>query len=224
MERRDFIKRAGIYPFAVRGVAATLTSGGNAFRVQGERQVLDLSGPWQLRMDSANRGLDQRWFEAEPSGGDRRAIAVEVPSIWQQYVDEGGGIGWYFKEFSLPEELLGRGMRLRFGAVDYRAQVWFNGRELGEHEGAFTPFEFDIRHAARTGVNRLVVRVVDAGRDFRSRYCGLPGWERPAWEPVDGLYFEDIPAGFQDWREGFNHSGVWQPVEVLVHDQVYVTD
>lgn len=224
MERRDFIKRAGIYPLAVRGVAAALTSGQNAFRVQGERQVLDLSGRWQLRMDSANRGLDRRWFETEPSGADTRAIAVEVPSIWQQYVDEGGGIGWYFKEFSLPEELLGRGMRLRFGAVDYRAQVWFNGRELGEHEGAFTPFEFDIRHAVRTGVNRLVVRVVDAGRDFRARYCGLPGWERPTWEPVDGLYFEDIPAGFQDWREGFNHSGVWQPVEVLVHEQVYVAD
>lgn len=224
MERRDFIKRAGIYPLAVRGVAAALTSGEHAFCVQGERQVLDLSGRWQLRMDSANHGLDHRWFETEPSSADAPEIAVEVPSIWQQYVDEGGGIGWYFKVFSLPREALGRAVRLRFGAADYRAQVWLNGQELGMHEGAFTPFEFDVRHAARAGENRLVVRISDSGRDFRSRYCGLPGWDRPTWEPVDGIYFDDIPAGFQDWREGFNHSGIWQPVEALVHDPVYVAD
>ena len=224
MERRDFIKRAGIYPLAMRDVAAALTSDEPVFRAQGERQVLDLSGPWQLRMDPANRGLDRRWFETEPPSAEQRAIAVRVPSIWQQYVDEGGGIGWYFKEFSLPAQVIGRGLRLRFGAVDYRARVWLNGQELGMHEGAFTPFDLDMRHAARAGANRLVVRVADAGRDFRRHYCGLPGWERPAWEPVDGIYFDDIPAGFQDWREGFNHSGIWQPVEVLVHDQVYITD
>ena len=224
MRRRDFIKQAGMYPLAVRGVAAAWTSGDDAFRDLDGRQVLDLSGSWQLRMDPANRGVERRWFETEPSSAEAQAFAITVPSIWQQYVDEGGGIGWYFREFSLPEEALGRAIRLRFGAVDYRARAWLNGRELGEHEGAFTPFEFDIRHAARMGPNRLVVRVVDAGRDFRAGYCGLPGWENPAWEPVDGLYFDDIPAGFQDWREGFNHSGVWQPVEILVHDQVYVTD
>lgn len=224
MERREFIKRVGIYPLVVREVAAALTTGEHAVRLQGERQVLDLSGLWQLRMDSANRGLDCRWFEAGPSSADARAIAIEVPSIWQQYVDEGGGIGWYHKVFSLQNEALGRGLRLRFGAVDYRARVWLNGHELGMHEGGFTPFEFDIRHAARPGENRLVVRVSDAGRDFRTHYCGLPGWERPAWEPVDGIYFDEIPAGFQDWREGFNHSGIWQPVEVLAHDQLYVAE
>jgi len=224
MERRDFIKRVGIYPLAIKGLATALTAGEPVIRAQGERQVLELSGVWQLRMDSADRGLNLRWFETEPSTVDARAIEVKVPSVWQQYVDLGGGIGWYFKVFSLPAEVLGRGLRLRFGAVDYRARVWLNGQELGMHEGAFTPFEFDIRQTARAGDNRLVVRVSDAGRDFRPAYCGLPGWETPTWEPVDGLYFDNIPAGFQDWREGFNHSGIWQPVEVLAHDDVYVAD
>jgi hypothetical protein len=224
MERREFIKRVGVYPLAVREVAAALAAGGPGVRRQGERQLLDLSGRWLLRMDSANRGLDRRWFDAEPSSAEAPAITLEVPSIWQQYVDEDGGIGWYFKTFSLEMEALSRGLRLRFGAVDYRARVWLNGRELGMHEGGFTPFEFDIRQAARVGENRLVVRVSDAGRDFRTHYCGLPGWEKPAWEPMDGIYFDEIPAGFQDWREGFNHSGIWQSVEVLIHDQIYVAD
>jgi len=224
MDRREFVKRVGITPMVMREIAAGQTDGAPVTRVQGERRVLELSGRWQLRMDPANQGLDRRWFDSEPSSATARAIAIDVPSVWQQYVDEEGGIAWYHKVFSLGNEALGRGLRVRFGGVDYRARVWFNGHELGMHEGGFTPFEFDIRHAARVGENQLVVRVSDSGRDFRPPYCGLPGWERPAWEPVDGVYFDEIPAGWQDWREGFNHSGIWEPVEVLIHDQLYVAD
>ncbi len=224
MKRREFIKQAGSLPLAIHGVSAVARAGESELRTQGERQVLDLSGPWQLCMDSANRGLDGRWFQSEPSAPDARLMAIQIPSIWQQYVNEGGGIGWYFKTFSLPSEIAGRAVRVRFGAADYRARVWPNGQELGSHEGAFTPFEFDVRHAVKAGENRLVARVSDSGRDFRPQYCGLPGWEHPTWEPMDGIYFDDIPAGFQDWREGFNHCGIWQPVEVIVNDPVYVAD
>jgi beta-galactosidase len=232
MKRRDFIKQMGSYPLAARELATAMFAVGEtalaadtpAARVQGERQTLDLSGSWQFRMDSANRGLDGKWFQSGPSRAEAQAITVQVPSIWQQYVDEVGGIAWYWKSFVLPKELSGRALRLRFGAVDYHARVWLNDQELGVHEGGFTPFEWDVRNAAHVGENRLVVRVVDSGRDFRRMYCGLPGWDHPTWEAVDGIYFDEIPAGFQDWREGFNHSGIWQPVELTAHDQVYVSD
>jgi hypothetical protein len=222
MQRRDFIKQVGAYPLAVR--AATAAQRSTEFQKQGQRQVLDLSGPWELRMDRANQGVNRKWFAKDPSKSEAPMIPVEVPSIWQQYVDADGGIAWYTKTFSLPKEFLGRALRVRFGAVDYRARVWLNGQELGGHEGGFTSFEMDIRQTARSGLNRLVVRVSDAARTFMKGYCGLPGWERPSWEQIDGINFERIPAGFQDWREGFNHSGIWQPVAVTVHDPVYVAD
>src|ERR1700742_4611135 len=163
MKRRDFIKQMGSAPLAARELAtAMFAAGETAFaadtpapRVQGERQTLDLSGAWQFRMDSANRGLDGKWFQSEPTRAEAQAITVKVPSVWQQYVDEVGGIAWYSKVFVLPKELSGRGLRLRFGAVDYRAQVWLNGQELGVHEGGFTPFEWDVRNAAHVGENRL---------------------------------------------------------------------
>ena len=53
MERRDFIKRVGIYPLAIKGLATALTAGEPVIRAQGERQVLELSGVWQLRMAPA---------------------------------------------------------------------------------------------------------------------------------------------------------------------------
>src|SRR5206468_4517752 len=99
---------------------------------------------------------------------------------------------------------LARALRLRFGAVDYRARVWLNGQELGGHEGGFTPFDLDMGPAAKEGTNRLVVRVSDAARTFNKNYAGLPGWDRIAWQPTDGIDFDLIPPGFQNWREGFN--------------------
>ena len=43
---------------------------------------------------------------------------------------------------------------LRFGAVDWRADVWVNGRKVAEHEGGYTPFEADISDAVdRDGEN-----------------------------------------------------------------------
>lgn len=222
MQRRDFIKQVGAYPLALRGVAAAQRSA--EFQKQGQRHVLDLSGPWELRMDRGNQGINLKWFATDPAESEAPAILVEVPSIWQQYVDADGGIAWYTKTFSVPKEFLGRALRLRFEAVDYRARVWLNGQELGGHEGGFTPFEIDISPAARSGTNRLAVRVSDAARTFKKHYCGLPGWEHPSWEKIDGIDFDHIPPGFQDWREGFNHSGIWQPVAVVVNDPVYVAD
>lgn len=223
MQRRDFIKQVTTYSLAVPAALGARQSA-PAFHELGKRRVMDLSGPWRLRMDPKDNGVKGRWFDSEPADSEARAVALEVPSIWQQYVDADGGIGWYFRDFSLPSEAVERALRIRFGAVDYRARVWLNGQEVGTHDGAFTPFEFDIKRAARAGENCLVVRVVDLARDFRREYCGLPGWDRPFWGRIDGIAFAEIPAGFQDWREGFNHCGIWQPVEIIAHDPVYVAD
>jgi hypothetical protein len=70
------------------------------------------------RMDPENHGMNDRWFDAAPGS---EAVAIQIPSIWQQFVDVDGGIGWYFKEFTLGADSLSRGLRLRFGAADYRA-------------------------------------------------------------------------------------------------------
>jgi hypothetical protein len=128
--------------------------------------------------------------------------------VWQQYVDVQGGVGWYFKHVDLPEALGGKTLRVRFGAVDYLARVWWNGHGVGSHEGGHTPFEVDITSFARPGENHIAVRDADVG----------PGME------VDGLRFDEIGAGFQDWCEGLNYCGMWQPVEVVISHPVYVAN
>ena len=71
---------------------------------------------------------------------------VKVPNVWNlgdpSNESMSGGIGWYRKDFELPERGLARcAWAFRFESVNYRAQVWLNGKPIGENTGAYVPFE-----------------------------------------------------------------------------------
>jgi beta-galactosidase len=68
------------------------------------------------------------------------------------------GLGWYRLEFDTPAA----GVRkwLEFGAASIVADVWLNGQKLGQHQGAFTAFRFDVTDKlAASGKNVLLVKV-----------------------------------------------------------------
>ena len=69
---------------------------------------------------------------------------------------------WYRRKFCLDEALQGKRILLHFGAVDYEAQVWVNGKDVVHHKGGYTPFSADITDTLNThGENELVVYVID---------------------------------------------------------------
>src|SRR5205823_4300044 len=68
------------------------------------------------------------------------------------------GIGWYRREFDTPAA--GARHWLEFGAASIVADVWLNGKKLGQHKGAFTIFRFDVTdRLASKGKNVLLVKV-----------------------------------------------------------------
>ncbi len=67
---------------------------------------------------------------------------------------------WYHRTFARPT-FRGRTL-LHFGAVDWDAVIWVNGKKLGEHRGGYDPFSVDITDAlTRSGTQDLVVSVWD---------------------------------------------------------------
>ena len=66
----------------------------------------------------------------------------------------------YRKDFTVPPEFEGRSLHLRFSGVDHACLVYLNGELLGEHEGMFLPFEFDVTPKVRTGTPNVLVVVV----------------------------------------------------------------
>src|SRR5687767_7727055 len=97
---------------------------------------ISLNGRWEFEFDDGNAGLDANW--AGVSKPFTRSITV--PFCPESRLSGIGDTGfhpwvWYRRSFSLPEQWKGKRVLLRFGAVDYTAMVWVNGKLAGTHEG-----------------------------------------------------------------------------------------
>jgi len=71
---------------------------------------------------------------------------AQIPGAWLGHSPEMrhyNGLVWYQRSFDLqPSTKEGERVFLEFGAVNYSADVYLNGKNLGKHEGGFTPFTF----------------------------------------------------------------------------------
>jgi beta-glucuronidase len=108
------------------------------------RQVIDLSGIWELKADPESLGEAQKWYQGFSDG-----IPVGVPGSWNEQLSEAGLINyvgrvWYQKRFYSHARVDNSRIFIRFGAADFNAGVWLNDQFLGEHRGGFLPFEFDV--------------------------------------------------------------------------------
>lgn len=101
-----------------------------------------------------------------------------MPGAWNaaapelRYYD---GLIWFQRKFN-AQALGGKRAFLRFEAVNYRAYVYLNGKEVGRHEGGFTPFVLEVTGLLRAGDNRLVVGV-DSTHDAQSIPTSITDWD-----------------------------------------------
>jgi hypothetical protein len=168
-------------------------------------QPFSLDGVWDFQIDSDNDN-------AIPEGEWR---SVLVPMPWQAQFDdlrETSGLAWYRRSFVVDVDSLEPAngsasvASLHFGAVDYHATVWLNGKCLGEHEGGYLPFGFDVTQALQEGANELLVKVIDP-TDDRHRYPTFP--------------FSEVPHGKQSWYGPL--GGIWQSVWLEFRPKVHLT-
>src|SRR6266536_2546336 len=88
---------------------------------------------------------------------------------------------WYRKEFPLPASYQGKNIWLHFAGINFRANVWLNGRQVATSEqiaGTFRTYELNIKDAARTGgINTLAVEVFPPQPDDLA-------WTWVDWNPM----------------------------------------
>jgi beta-galactosidase/beta-glucuronidase len=144
---------------------------------QVSRSRLDLSGTWQLAFDPEGEGVRRGWTGERFPEAD--AHAVQVPALWTMTHPDVDGVGFYRRVLTVPPGWQGKALRLHVDGASYRAEAWLNGAYLGSHEGAYTPFCFDVTPFARYGDdNRLVVRV--AGLSKAADVDGMAIAQSPA--------------------------------------------
>lgn len=152
---------------------------------------LNLNGEWQFAFDEDEISLGQVWYEP----GYALPQKITVPFCHQSKLSGLHDkrlcpVVWYKRTFELPEGMRDKRVFLRFGAVDYRCQVYINGERAGEHVGGYTPFGFDITNILQEGVNELCVRVEDAPdcTQPRGKQYWKEGWMGCWYTPVTGIW------------------------------------
>jgi exo-1,4-beta-D-glucosaminidase len=70
---------------------------------------------------------------------------------------------WFRREFQLPPDYQGKDLWLHFGGINFRANIWLNGRRIADSSqvaGSYRSYEFNISTVAKPGVaNVLAVEV-----------------------------------------------------------------
>lgn len=206
-------------------VTLTLQSGvakAEGFQVY-TRDALSLNGEWKIIVDPYENGFYNYRYEAfdqqeNPSvnayftdtkqrhAADLieynfdKADSLQVPSDWNTQNDKFyfyEGTIWYRKKFDSPKHNTTDRQFLYFGAINYRADVYLNGKKLGVHVGGFTPFHYEITGKLKVKDNSLVVK-------------------------VDNKRFADaVPTLNTDW---WNYGGITRDVKIINTPQTFIRD
>lgn len=148
-------------------------------------QWTNLNGLWDYAI--APRGM------AEPASFDGKILVPFcVESSLSGVMKEVGDANelWYKREFTVPSNWKGKNIKLNFGAVDWKADVFVNDILIGSHKGGFAPFSFDITpFLGGKSKHKLVVRVWDpTDKGFQPRGKQVNEPEGIWYTPVTGIW------------------------------------
>ena len=177
------------------------------------RDISSLNGAWNYIVDVQEEGYydyrmkpyDWGFFRnAKPQKPEDlieydfdKSPTMKIPGDWNTQ-DERlffyEGTIWFKKSFEWHPQANRRTL-LYFGAVNYDAHVFVNGKKAGHHIGGFTPFNFDVTELLKDGENNVIVKV-DNKR-----------------------HAEDVPTQIFDW---WNYGGITRDVKLVSVAPVYI--
>ena len=184
------------------------------------RNTTSLNGEWQIIIDPYETGFYDYRFkeknEKDPGAywniienSDNRILVehgysdkdiLKVPGDWNSqdpkllYYE---GTVWYRKKFNYKKKSDSNRLFLYFGAVNYEAEVYLNGKKLGSHKGGFTPFQFELDDSVLKAENNNLVVKADNKR-----------------------HQDEVPTLNTDW---WNYGGITRDV-LLVEAPAFVQD
>ncbi len=134
---------------------------------------------------------------------------------------------WYRVSFDTPDNVAGKRVRLLFNGINYRAEIFLNGKKLGNMTGAFIRGEYDVTsHLNINGKNVLALLISPPDNPGISHEQsmlagqGLNGGQLS----LDGPTF--IASIGWDWIPGIRdrNAGIWQDVRLKVGSDVSIGD
>ena len=177
------------------------------------RKTTSLNGQWNYIVDVQEEGYYDYRMNPTPWGFFQnakpqrpedlieydfdKALTMQIPGDWNTQ-DERlffyEGTVWFKRSFQW-HPTAGRHTLLYFGAINYEAHVYVNGKLAGHHIGGFTPFNMDVTDLLRDGDNFVIVKVDNKRRA------------------------ENVPTQIFDW---WNYGGITRDVCLIDVAPVYI--
>jgi beta-glucuronidase len=171
------------------------------------RTAISLNGAWNTILDPFEGGASAGFYRNEKPKDKSDLLEYDfgaspllnVPGDWntqgERYLFYEGSV-WYRRTFNYHRRDKTRTF-VYFGAVNCRAHVYVNGERVGEHEGGFTPFDFEVTKLLREGDNFLILEVNDTRR------------------------VEGVPTLRSDW---WNYGGITRDVSLIEVPETFIQD
>lgn len=194
------------------------------------RHEICLNGYWDFKAVPLPKGFKQGKDKAPELGdiptGNWDKTRIKIPSPWnindfafrklegpdhRNYPSypkewESAKMAWMHKTVNVPSEWNGESIKLHFEAVAGFAEVYVNGKKVGENFDLFLPFDVDITDVVKIGqANEVTVGV-------RSQWL---------FEDKSTIGRRIVPAGSM-W--GNNVNGIWQDVYLTAVPKVNVSN
>jgi beta-glucuronidase len=172
------------------------------------RKITSLNGKWKAIIDPLDVGIGD-WtaiYKEKKATGKKDFVeysfdlssTLDVPGDFNSQLPELNYFEssvWYKKTVAYKRKENKRTF-FYFGAVNYKTDVFLNGEKIGNHEGGFTPFQFEVTGSIKDS-NSLIVRTNNA-------------------RAKDG-----IPATGFDW---FNYGGITRDVFLIETPETFIED
>jgi beta-galactosidase len=129
------------------------------------RVDLELNSDWKFEKGEGGGAAN---LPTEATVNETGWQSISLPHCWGWEDAQRGrqyyrGPGWYWRQVNIEKPSSGHRYFLRFEAAGSVADVYFNGKSLGQHRGAFGAFCFEItKQLSSAGTNSLAVRVSNA--------------------------------------------------------------
>ena len=184
------------------------------------REVKNLNGVWNFKIDEDNVGIEEKWFEKPLTDTEPMAVPASYNDLFTDAAKkEHVGYVWYEREFLVPNSWDGKRIVIRFGSATHHATVYVDGVEVVFHKGGFLPFEADITEMMENSEqeeHRLTVALSNV-LDWTCIPCGEVITEEGSRYP-EGYHFQETYFDF------YNYSGIHRPVKLYATPKNYIED
>ncbi|XP_076625286.1 beta-glucuronidase [Colletes latitarsis] len=186
------------------------------------REIKSLDGMWDfIVLPTADplKAYKEAWFANDLSKVGK-VMQMPVPSSYNDITtsrelrDHIGAV-WYQRTFFVPSSWREQRVFVRFGSVNYLAQVWVNGGLVTNHEMGHLPFEAEISsYLIYGGKNSMTVAV-----DNTLLQTSVPQGRIVDTDVDNGtIHTQTYTFDF------FNYAGIHRPVLLHTKPRVYIED